>query len=91
MIAHELLKEPYDVLLWDRDQIASLANVICTQSALITYHPNFHMFGRTQSCTIAWLSKSYIYYFFLFIGAPAPIPATYAWMMDPEHLEFHHC
>ena len=90
MTAQEFLKEPYDVLLRDRDQTPRLADIICTQSVLIAYHPDFHMFGQMQSRIIAWLSKSYIYYFFLFIGSSVPVPATYAWMMDPEHSGFRH-
>ena len=74
----------------DRDQTPRSADVICAQSVLIAYQPDFHMFGRTQSHTIAWPSKSYIYYFFLLIGSSAPVPATYARMMDPERSGFRH-
>ena len=86
----ESLKEPYNVLLRDRDQTAHLANVIQTQSVLIFYLPNFHMFGWTQSRTIAWLPKLYIYYLFIFIGSPAPLLATYTWMMDTKCSGFHY-
>ena len=57
---------------------------------LIAYHPNFHMFGRTQSCTITCLVKSYIYYFFILIGSPTLVPATYTWTTNTEQSGFYH-
>ena len=61
-----------------------------SQSVLIFYLPDFHMFGWTQSCTIAWPPKSYIYYLFLFIGSPVPLLATYTQTMDTKCSGFHH-
>ena len=90
MTTQKSSKEPYNVLLWDWDQIAHSADIIRTQSILISYLPDFHIFGQTQSHTIAWPPKSYIYYFFLFIGSPAPLLATYTWIMDTEHSGFRH-
>ena len=90
MTAQELSKEPYNVLLRVQDQTAHSADVICTQLVLIFYLPNFHMFGRMQSHTIAWPPKSYIYYLFLFIGSPVPLLATYTRTMDTERSGFCH-
>ena len=90
MTTQESLKEPYNVLLQGWDQTAHLADVIHTQLVLIFYLPDFHMFGRMQSRTIAWPPKLYIYYFFLFIGSPAPLLATYTRTMDTERSGFCH-
>ncbi|ETW76537.1 hypothetical protein HETIRDRAFT_421979 [Heterobasidion irregulare TC 32-1] len=43
----------------------------------------------TQFYTIAWLSKSYIYYFF-FIGSSIPVPATNTWIIYYKHSGFGH-
>ena len=48
------------------------------------------MFSQMQSHTIAWPPKLYIYYFFLFIGSPASLLATYTRTMDTKCLGFHH-
>ena len=90
MTTQESLKEPYNVLLWDWDQTARSADVIRTQSVLIFYLPDFHMFSWTQSRTITWPPKSYIYYLFLFIGSPVPLLATYTRTMDTKRSGFHH-
>ncbi|ETW79522.1 hypothetical protein HETIRDRAFT_322086, partial [Heterobasidion irregulare TC 32-1] len=28
------------------------------------------------------------YFFFIFMGFPMPVPATYAWVTDPKYLGF---
>ena len=62
-----------------------------SQSILIAYRPDFGVVGQTQSHTIAWPSKLYVYCFFLFIGSPVPVRATYAWIMDTNHSGVCHC